>query len=160
MSLTKVTKLEAFKKLAEKAKKEADIQAKKAVAEAGHAKFEKVDTLPEAADAVENVMYLLYNDATNHYDIYAKIGENLEQLDDTTVDLDNYVQKEDGKEMITTEEKTKLNGIAEGATKVEAGEKEGTILINGQEVTLYEVATDAEVEAVLNEVFGTSEASA
>ena len=158
MSLTKVTKLEAFKKLAEKAKKEADMQAKKAVAQAGHAKFEKVDTLPEAADAGENVMYLLYNDTTSHYDIYAKIGENLEQLDDTTVDLDNYVQKEDGKEMITTEEKTKLNGIAEGATKVEAGEKEGTILINGQEVTLYEVATDAEVEAVLNEVFGTSEA--
>ncbi len=160
MSLTKVTKLEAFKKLAEKAKREADIQAKKAVAEAGHAKFEKVDTLPEAVDAQENVMYLLFNTETNHYDIYAKIGEKLEQLDDTSINLENYIQKEEGKELITTEEKTKLNGIAEGATKVEAGEKEGTILINGNEVTLYEVATDEEVNAILDEVFGTSEESA
>ena len=129
MSLTKVTKLEAFKKLAEKAKREADIQAKKAVAEAGHAKFEKVDTLPEAVDAQENVMYLLLNTETNHYDIYAKIGEKLEQLDDTSVNLENYIQKEEGKELIATEEKTKLNGIAEGATKVEAGENKGIKIV-------------------------------
>ena len=160
MSLEKVTKLEALKKLAARAKRDADIQVKKAIAEAGHAKFEKVETLPEVADAVENVMYLLHNAETNHYDIYAKIGDKLEQLDDTSVDLSDYVQKEDGKELITTEEKTKLNGIAEGATKVEQGTKEGTILINEQEITLYEVATEEEIDAILDEVFGASEESA
>lgn len=160
MSLEKVTKLEALKKLAEKAKREVDIQTKKAIAEAGHAKFEKVEVLPEVADAVENVMYLLHNAETNHYDIYAKIGDKLEQLDDTSIDLSGYVEKEEGKELITTEEKTKLNGIAEGATKVEQGTKEGTILINGQEITLYEVATEEEIDAILDEVYGASEESA
>ena len=158
--LEKVTKLEALKKLAARAKRDADIQVKKAIAEAGHAKFEKVEVLPEVlpevADAIENVMYLLHNAETNHYDIYAKIGDKLEQLDDTSIDLSGYVEKEEGKELITTEEKTKLNGIAEGATKVEQGTKEGTILINGQEITLYEVATEEEIDAILDEVFGAS----
>ena len=117
----KLTKVEALKALAERVnndfitKAEAQKQIKQEVAQAGHAKFEKVETLPEVADAQENVMYLLYNEKTKHYDIYAKIGESIEQLDDTTVDLSGYVAKEEGKELITTEEKTKLAGIAEGA---------------------------------------------
>lgn len=156
----KLSKLEALKLLAERTKLETEKEIKAAIAQAGHAKFEKVDTLPEVADAQENVMYLLFNTETNHYDIYAKIGEKLEQLDDTSVNLGDYILKEEGKELIATEKITKLDGIAEGATKVEAGEKEGTILINGNEVTLYEVATDEEVNAILDEVFGTSEESA
>ena len=146
----KLTKVEALKALAERVnndfitKTEAQKQIKQEVAQAGHAKFEKVDTLPEVADAQENVMYLLYNEKTKHYDIYAKIGENMEQLDDTTVDLSGYVQKEEGKELITTEEKTKLAGIAEGATKVEQSQTNGNIKINGEEVTVFaaEIATE------------------
>ena len=119
----KLTKVEALKALAERVnndfitKAEAQKQIKQEVAQAGHAKFEKVETLPEVADAQENVMYLLYNEKTKHYDIYAKIGESMEQLDDTTVDLSGYVAKEEGKELIATEKITKLDGIAEGATK-------------------------------------------
>ena len=160
----KLTKVEALKALAERVnndfitKAEAQKQIKQEVAQAGHAKFEKVDTLPEVADAQENVMYLLYNETTAHYDIYAKIGENMEQLDDTTVDLSGYVVKEEGKELITTEEKTKLTGIAEGATKVEQSQTNGNIKINGEEVTVFEaeIATDAEVTEMLNEVFGST----
>lgn len=160
----KLTKVEALKALAERVnndfitKAEAQKQIKQEVAQAGHAKFEKVDTLPAVADAQENVMYLLYNETTAHYDIYAKIGENMEQLDDTTVDLSGYVAKEEGKELITTEEKTKLTGIAEGATKVEQSQTNGNIKINGEEVTVFaaEVATDAEVTEMLNEVFGST----
>lgn len=155
MSLTKVTKLEALKALAEKTK----LEVAKAVAEAGHAKFQKVDALPEVADAQENIMYLLYNNETEHYDIYAKIGENLEQLDDTSIDLSGYIEKEEGKGLIATEKVTKLDGIAENATKVEMGTEEGTLLINGEKKVLYEVATDEEVNTMLNEVFG-SQASA
>ena len=52
----KLSKLEALKLLAERTKLETEKGIKSAIAEAGHAKFEKVDTLPEIADAQENVM--------------------------------------------------------------------------------------------------------
>ena len=160
----KLTKVEALKALAERVnnefitKTEAQKQIKQEVAQAGHAKFEKVETLPEVTDAQQNVMYLLYNEKTKHYDIYAKIGENIEQLDDTTVDLSGYVAKEEGKELITTEEKTKLAGIAEGATKVEQSQTNGNIKINDEEITVFEaeIATDAEVTEMLDEVFGST----
>ena len=160
----KLTKVEALKALAERVnndfitKTEAQKQIKQEVAQAGHAKFEKVETLPEVADAQENIMYLLYNEKTKYYDIYATIGESMEQLDDTTIDLSGYVAKEEGKELITTEEKTKLAGIAEGATKVEQSQTNGNIKINGEEVTVFEaeIATDAEVTEMLDEVFGST----
>ncbi len=64
-----------------------------AIAATGHASFEKVNSLPSAADAEDNVLYLIMNSTTNHYDIYAKIGGNMELLDDTTVDLSGYALK-------------------------------------------------------------------
>lgn len=92
-----------------------------AISKAGHASFKKVDALPAATAAEENVLYLVMNKTSNHYDIYAKIGEKMELLDDTTVDLSGYVVKESGKGLstndYTTAEKTKLAGIAEGANK-------------------------------------------
>ena len=61
------------------------------------------------------------NAKTGHYDIYAKVGDKMELLDDTTVNLSGYVQKETGKGLstndYTTAEKTKLAGIADGANK-------------------------------------------
>lgn len=93
-----------------------------AIAKTGHASFQKVDTVPGVDSATENVMYLVLNPKTKHYDIYAKIkGANgsytMEQLDDTTVDLNGYMQKENGKRLMTDAEGTKLAGIAEGANK-------------------------------------------
>ena len=93
-----------------------------AIAKTGHASFQKVDTVPGVDSATENVMYLVLNPKTKHYDIYAKIkGANgsytMEQLDDTAVDLSGYMQKENGKRLMTDAEGTKLAGIAEGANK-------------------------------------------
>lgn len=97
-----------------------------AIAKTGHASFQKVDAVPAADSAKENVLYLVMNTTTKHYDIYAKIkgdGDSytMEQLDDTTVDLSGYVQKVSGKGLstndYTTAEKTKLAGIASGANK-------------------------------------------
>lgn len=65
-----------------------------AIAKTGHAKFQKVDAVPEAAAAEDNVLYLVKNTGTNHYDIYAKIDGVMELLDDTTVSLDDYVTEE------------------------------------------------------------------
>ena len=39
-------------------------------------------------------MYLVMNDETGHYDIYAKVGDAVVLLDDTTVDLSAYAKTE------------------------------------------------------------------
>lgn len=39
-------------------------------------------------------MYLVMNDKTQHYDIYAKVNDEVVLLDDTTVDLSGYATKE------------------------------------------------------------------
>lgn len=97
-----------------------------AISKSGHASFQKVDAVPKADAAQENILYLVMNTTTKHYDIYAKIkgdGDRytMELLDDTTVDLSGKVDKVAGKGLstndYTTAEKTKLAGIAEGANK-------------------------------------------
>ena len=92
-----------------------------AIAATGHASFKKVDAVPDPEEAEDNVMYLVMNSKTKHYDIYAKVENEVVLLDDTTVDLTNYVEKEEGKGLstndYTTEEKEKLAGIEEGANK-------------------------------------------
>lgn len=93
----------------------------KSISKAGHARFEVAEAIPDASAAQENIMYLVMNDKTQHYDIYAKVNDKVVRLDDTTVDLSGYVQKETGKGLstndYTTDEKTKLAGIADGANK-------------------------------------------
>lgn len=97
-----------------------------AISKSGHASFQKVDAVPKADAAQENILYLVMNTTTKHYDIYAKIkgssdSYTMELLDDTTVDLSGKVDKAAGKGLstndYTTAEKTKLAGIAEGANK-------------------------------------------
>lgn len=92
-----------------------------AISKAGHAIFKTVESVPAAASAETNVLYLVKNATTGYYDIYAKIGSEVVRLDDTTVDLSGYVKKDGNKVLstndYTTAEKTKLAGIAEGANK-------------------------------------------
>lgn len=100
-----------------------------AISASGHASFEKADTVPAAASAQENVLYLVMNSTTGHYDIYALVSGEVVLLDDTTVDLSSYattaamntalggkVDKVDGKGLsandYTTEEKNKLAGLS------------------------------------------------
>ena len=66
-----------------------------AIAASGHAHFEEVTAVPSASEAEENVMYLVMNDETGHYDIYAKVGNDVVLLDDTTVDLSAYAKTAD-----------------------------------------------------------------
>ena len=65
-----------------------------AISKSGHGQYKKVDAVPEPDAAQENVLYLVKNTGTNHYDIYAKIDGAMELLDDTTVSLDDYVTEE------------------------------------------------------------------
>lgn len=105
-------------------KTEVENTVKTAVAGSKHTSFQKVSSVPAAADAKDDVMYLVMNSVTKHYDIYAKIADDagnfkMELLDDTTVDLSGYVQKETGKGLshndFTDALLAKLNGIAEKA---------------------------------------------
>ena len=66
----------------------------KDIAKTGHTHFEKVETVPDAGTAKENVLYLVLNPKTQHYDIYAKVEGAVVLLDDTTVDLTGYATKE------------------------------------------------------------------
>lgn len=72
-----------------------------AIASTGHASFKVVATVPAAADAEDNVLYLCKNSKTGYYDIYAKVTEtgtdgtstaSVVRLDDVSVDLSGYVQ--------------------------------------------------------------------
>lgn len=65
-----------------------------AIAKSAHARFEKVEKVPSNDEAQDNVLYLVMNAATGYYDIYAKVGEEVVRLDDTTVDLSGYATKE------------------------------------------------------------------
>ena len=86
-----------------------------AIAATGHASFEKVDAVPSAEEAEDNILYLVMNSKTKHYDIYAKVENEVVLLDDTTVDLTNYVEKVEGKGLstndYTNEDKEKLAGL-------------------------------------------------
>lgn len=88
---TKVVNVKALKDTATRIKTEYLA----AISKAGHARFQKSDTVPDAGTAEENVLYLVHNDETGHYDVYALIDGEVELLDDTTVSLDGYVTDED-----------------------------------------------------------------
>lgn len=85
----------------------ADVQA--AIAASGHAHFETTETDPtsEGFEAQENVLYLYMNAETNHYDIYAKVGDSVVLLDDTTVDLEEYAKTAD----VTTAISAAITGL-------------------------------------------------
>ena len=122
---------------------------------AAYAKTSDVNTsLAKKADKVAN--------ATNGH--FAGLDAN-GNLTDSGKKASDFVAAEAGKRLMTNAEGTKLGGIAEGATKVEASATNGNIKINGTETRVYTeptdvvhgaIATDTEVTEMLNEVFGTT----
>ena len=129
---------------------------------------ESVEAINLEADDADRYIYLVPKGTgknKNKYDEYMVLDGALEPVGDWKVNLSGYVQKEDGKDLssndYTSEDKEKLGGIAEGATKVEASETDGAVKINGVEVQVVAIASDAEVAEMLNEVFSAdSEAEA
>ena len=122
---------------------------------AAYAKTSDVNTsLAKKADKVAN--------ATNGH--FAGLDAN-GNLTDSGKKASDFVAAEAGKRLMTNAEGTKLGGIAEGATKVEASTINGNVKINGTETRVYTepadvvhgaIATDTEVTEMLNEVFGTT----
>lgn len=105
-----------------------------AVAAADHLKRKivtGVDAIDLTADDADQYLYMVPktgSDADDVYDEYMVLNGAVEHVGNTKVDLSGYVPKEDGKGLYPDADKEKLAGI--------------------------EMATDAEVDAMLTEVFG------
>ena len=108
-----------------------------AVAAADHLKRKivtGVDAIDLAADDADQYLYMVPktgSDADDVYDEYMVLNGAVEHVGNTKVDLSGYVQKETGKGLYPDTDKEKLAGI--------------------------EMATDAEVTTMLDEVFGSTE---
>ena len=108
-----------------------------AVAAADHLTRKKVTAVSDidpAAEGADKFIYLVPKTDTEEndlYDEYMVLDGAVEHVGSTKVDLEGYVQKEDGKGLYPDEDKEKLAGIV--------------------------VAEDAEVSAMLDEVFGTAQ---
>ena len=95
-----------------------------AISASGHAHFEKVDAVPSAETAEDNVLYLVMNAETNHYDIYAKVSGEVVLIDDTTVDLSAYSTTEQMNTAISTAiEALKIGDYAKAADLAAAVER-------------------------------------
>lgn len=73
-------------------------QVQEAVNAAGHVTKEIVETLPAAADAKDNVIYLMLKASGTEgdiYDEYMKVGDKLEKIGDTQTDLAGYLKEAD-----------------------------------------------------------------
>ena len=129
-----------------------------------------VGKLPAEATSTNVVDYIAEAITTIGIGDYAKTEEMTAAIEAALADyykktevdglLNGKVDKVEGKGLstndYTTEEKEKLAGVAEGATKVEKSNVNGNVKVNGTEVNVYTpaVATDDEVNAMLTEVFG------
>ena len=99
-----------------------------AISKSGHAQYKKVAAVPEADAAQENVLYLVKNTGTNHYDIYAKIDGAMELLDDTTVSLDDYVTEEALAEALAEALKNVGGGALYEGTKTDLEAADSTVI--------------------------------
>lgn len=108
-----------------------------AVAAADHLTRKKVTSLDDidpSADGADKFIYLVPKTDTEDkdlYDEYMVLDGAVEHVGSTKINLENYVQKEDGAGLYPDADKEKLAGIV--------------------------MAEDAEITAMLDEVFGTAQ---
>lgn len=125
----------------------------------------KLDGIAEGANnythpahaAHESGLYKVTVDAQGHVSgAEAVTKEDITGLgipgQDTT--YQKATQQADG--LMSKEDKVKLDGMAAGATKVEASTTPGNIKINGSETPVVAIATDEEVTEMLAEIFPTA----
>lgn len=82
-----------------------------AIAATGHASFKKVSAVPTAAEAQDDVLYLVMNADTGFYDIYAKVENEVVRLDDVSINLDDYSTTEQMNEAIATAIANKVDKV-------------------------------------------------
>lgn len=82
-----------------------------AIAATGHASFKKVNEIPTAETAQDNILYLVMNADTGFYDIYAKVDTEVVRLDDVSINLDDYSTTEQMNEAIATAIANKVDKV-------------------------------------------------
>lgn len=97
-----VSKVEALEKAGFQNKTQVEGIVNAAIAGISHPVFEKVETIPNAADATDNVLYLVPSEVTGHLDIYAKISGEMVLIDDTDTDLSGFYTSAQVDEIIGT----------------------------------------------------------
>ena len=115
-----------------------------AIANSKHASFSIVTALPTAANAKENILYLFKNTTTGYYDIYAKVNNKLERLDDVSVNLTNYSTTDQMNTAITTAAGTAVKYDAQALTDAQKTQALTNLGIA--------YATDAQITSMLTEI--------
>lgn len=115
-----------------------------AIANSKHASFSIVTALPTAANAKDNILYLFKNTTTGYYDIYAKVNNKLERLDDVSVNLTNYSTTDQMNTAITTAAGTAVKYDAQALTDAQKTQALTNLGIA--------YATDAQITSMLTEI--------
>lgn len=92
-----------------------------------------IDGAPETYDTLKEIAEYISSDKTAMDALNAAIGGKVDKVEGKGLSAEDF----------TTALKTKLAGIAEGATKVEKSATNGSIKINGTETTVYTHPTGA-----------------
>ena len=108
-----------------------------AIAATGHASFSVAESVPSADEAEENILYLVMNSDTGYYDIYALVSGSVVLLDDTTVDLTDYVTAS-----------ALATALADYVTSTSLSSTLADYVLSS------EIATDTEVTEMLTEIYG------
>ena len=126
----------------------------------------KLDGIAEGANnythpahtAHESGLYKVTVDAQGHVSgAEAATKEDITGLGIPAQDTTYQPAVADGADgLLTGADKAKLDGVAAGATKVEASTTPGNIKVNGTETPVVTIATDGEVAEMLAEVFPTT----
>lgn len=126
----------------------------------------KLDGIAEGANkythpahtAHESGLYKVTVDAQGHVSgAEAATKEDITGLGIPAQDTTYQPAVADGADgLLTGADKAKLDGVAAGATKVEASATPGNIKVNGTETAVVTIATDEEVTEMLAEVFPTA----
>lgn len=115
-----------------------------AIANSKHASFSIVTALPTVDNAKDNILYLFKNTTTGYYDIYAKVNNKLERLDDVSVDLTNYSTTDQINTAITTAAGTAVKYDAQALTDAQKTQALTNLGIA--------YATDAQITSMLTEI--------
>ena len=118
------------------------------IANAGLTKMEIVSEIPGPEEANDTTIYLYMNEDTGYYDMYKKVVPKVVRLDDTSIDLTNYLQKFEG---VSEDNKDEIVTVtADGGIKM-SGKKVGGAALAGTP-DANTVATEAAVKAAVDGV--------
>lgn len=135
-------------------KTETETKISEAIAAAEHLKREVVETIPSAEDADAHTIYMVLDaDAAgdDKYKEYMLIGGTVTCIGDTTVDLTNYVQKDDSTYTGALTDIANLKAVGAQANVLEAVKINGTVLeIADDKSVNIGIATDTALGVVLS----------